>query len=215
MVTTLLACIVLAACNGENEEENNTEEDINETEEASADSEDKELEENEETDDVEETSEAESSDTGMFEVTEEDQLDLVVGDTGVLQTSIGTYELTVDSAEIVGSELGGQETPLDEIILLDLTFKNIGDDVIIAEDIMGILRIGDLYDGSGYSNAAAVYDGVEEFTGEIQPHEEVSTQFVADIITGEEYYFRQRAGAVAADTTNQAVWTIPDEEARN
>ena len=211
----MLLGIALAACNSENEEEN-TEAEGNESQEAVEDTElDSEVEENEEPGETEDTNENDSSGSGPFEVTEEDQLDLRVGDTGLIETSIGTYELTVESAEILGSELDGQETPLDEIILLELTFHNIGDDAIIAEDIMSILRIGDNYDGSGYSNAAGAYDSVEEFTGEIQPGEERTAQFIADIITGEEYYFRQRPGAVAAGTTNEVIWTIPDEEARN
>src|SRR5699024_3170775 len=157
----LLGCIALAACNSENEEEN-TEAEGNESQEAIEDTEvDSEVEVNEEPGETEESNENEddSSGNGIFEVTEEDQLDLSVGDTGVLETSIGTYELTVESAEILGAELDGQETPLEEIILLELTFENIGDDIIIAEDIMSILEISPLYDGSGYSNAAEVYDG--------------------------------------------------------
>ncbi|WP_164215658.1 hypothetical protein [Virgibacillus sp. YIM 98842] len=211
----LLACIALAACNSENEEEN-TEAEGNESQEAVEDTElDSEVEENEESGETEDSNENDSSGSGPFEVTEEDQLDLRVGDTGLVETSIGTYELTVESAEILGAELGGQETPLEEIILLELTFENIGDDIIIAEDIMSMLEISPLYDGSGYSNAAEVYDGIEEFTGEIQPGEERKTQFIADMMVGDEYYFRQLPGRVAAGVSNQVIWTISDEEARN
>ena len=213
----MLLGIALAACNSENEEEN-TEAEGNESQEAIEDNAgDSEVEDNEDPGETEESNENEndSSGNGILEVTEEDQLDLSVGDTGVLETSIGTYELTVESAEILGAELDGQETPLEEIILLELTFENIGDDVIIAEDIMSMLEISPLYDGSGYSNAAEVYDGIEEFTGEIQPGEERKTQFIADMMVGDEYYFRQLPGRVAAGVSNQVIWTISDEEARN
>lgn len=216
LTAILLSCIALVACNSDNEE-GNTEEEVDEEKvtESQEATEDTEVEEDEETEETEESNDSDAASNGTFEVTEEDQLDLSVGDTGVLETSIGTYELTVESAEIIGTELDGQETPLDELILLELTFQNIGYEIIIAEDIMDMLEISPLYDGSGYSNAAEIYDSIEEFTGEIQPGEERSTEFIADMITDEEYYFRQLPGRVAAGSTNQVVWTIPDEEARN
>jgi hypothetical protein len=226
LITTLLLGITLAACNGGSEDEANSEEDVNdeeviESEEETEDTventeEDTEVEEeNEEAGETEETSETDSSDSEMFEVTEEDQLDLRVGDTGVLQTSIGTYELTVESAEIVGTELDGEESLLDELIVLDLTFKNIGDDVINAEDVMSILEISESQEGSGFPNGASEFDSIEEFTGEIQPGEERTAQFIGDIYTSEEYYFRQIVGTVASGASNEVVWTISDEEARN
>ncbi|MFD1412860.1 hypothetical protein [Oceanobacillus jeddahense] len=50
---------------------------------------------------IEEVNNSDSSDSneGLFEVTEEEQIDLNIGDTAVVQTSIGTYELIVDGAE--------------------------------------------------------------------------------------------------------------------
>lgn len=216
LTTVLLTGMVLTACNGGNEGEENTEEIVNESQGLPDDTEeDTDEDMNEEIEETEETNEDGSSSNGVFEVTEEDQLDLSVGDTGVLQTSIGTYELTVESAEIIGTELDGEESLLDELIVLDLTFKNIGDDVIIAEDVMSILEIGESHEGSGFPNGASEFDSIEEFEGEIQPGEERTAQFIGDVYTSEAYYFRQLAGTVAAEASNEVIWTIPDEEARN
>lgn len=155
------------------------------------------------------------SKSGFFEVTEEPQLDLRLGDTGLVQTSIGTYELTIDSAEIVGTELDGEEALLDEIILLEMTFKNIDDKPIIAEHLMINLGLVTDLEGSDNTNAAASFDSIEFFEGEITPGEERKAQFIADTRTAEEYYFRTGTGSVAAGTQNEVLWTITDEEARN
>src|SRR5690625_7936306 len=108
LMVLLFTGALLAACNdngndgGAAGEESETPDEIEEmdTDETESDAED-----NEETS-VEENNKDSAS--GSFEVTEEDQLDLRINDTGLYQTSLGTYELTVDSAEIVGEELDGE-----------------------------------------------------------------------------------------------------------
>ncbi|GIN74207.1 hypothetical protein J14TS2_46820 [Bacillus sp. J14TS2] len=160
--------------------------------------------------------EGDSSDSNddTSKVTEEDQTDLKIGDTGTVQTSIGTYELTVDSAEIVGPELDGVSTELEELIVLDLTFKNVDDQPLSAEDIMSSLGITDILEGSNNHNSAEAYESIDDFEGELASGEERKTQFIADVYTAEEYYFRQNPGIVAAGTSNDVMWTITAEEAR-
>lgn len=209
MSTVLLAIFVLTACSNDKDsllDENNKEKVEKETETNSDDS-------NEESTD-EETSDSDSSGSGMFEVTEDPQMDLGVGDTGLVQTSIGTYELTLDSAEIMGTELDGEESLLDELIVLDLTFKNLDDKPIIAEDLMYNLGVTTELEGSSRSNNAKFFESIEVFEGEIKPGEERKAQFIADVKTAEEYYFKPNSGAVAAGTHNEILWTIPDGEAR-
>lgn len=209
MSTLLLALFVLTACSNDKDssvDENNKEEVEKETETNSDNS-------NEEST-AEETSESDSSGSGMFEVTEDPQMDLGVGDTGLVQTSIGTYELTLDSAEIVGTELDGEESLLDELIVLDLTFKNLDDKPIIAEDIMYNLGTASDLEHTNNDNSANFFESIENFEGEIAPGDEVKTQFISDIYTAEEYYFRPNLGTVAAGTSNDLLWTITDAEAR-
>lgn len=90
---------------------------------------------------------------------------------------MGTYELTVETAEIVGEELDGE--------------------------------------GSGFSNGASEFKSIDLFEGELQPGEERTTQFIGDINTADEYFFRKNQGNVEAGTSNQVIWTITDAEARN
>ncbi len=215
MLAGLLMMAVLAAC-GNNEEEA---EDSKAQQEETGD---EEAMEDAGTEDVdgeadEDASSEDSADSndGAIEVTEDPQTDLRLGDTGLVETSIGTYELTVHSAEIVGTELDGEEALLDELILLEMTFKNIGEEPIIAEDLMINLGLVTDLEGTDYTNAAASFDSIAYFEGEIAPGEEREAQFIADTRTAEEYYFRSSPGAVTAGTHGEVRWTILDEEARN
>lgn len=219
LITMLFTMSILIACGDDSDtNEANTAETEDSTEEIEAADSDDEAEENQATEEDEEndteSEESSSSNSGIFQVTVEDQLDLQVGDTGTVQTSIGTFELTVDSAELVGTELDGVETVLEGLIVLDLTFKNIDEQVIIAEDIMSMLGITDDLDGSNNHNNPEAFESIDVFEGELEPGEERQTQFVAHIYDAEEYYFRVDSGNVAAGTSNQVIWTIPAEEAR-
>lgn len=175
---------------------------------------------NDETEIVEETPEdpAEEKEAGSNEDTNdsaEDQRDLTIGETGTFVTTIGTFEMTVEAAEIVGTELDGEESLFDELIVLDLTVKNVGDEAIVIEDIMHDMEITDDLEASGSSNGAEMFDSIELFEGELQPGEEKAGQFIGDIYTANEYYFGKAEGNVAAGTSNQVIWTIQDTEARN
>ncbi|WP_148436783.1 hypothetical protein [Gracilibacillus timonensis] len=196
-------------------------EDENDSNEAEAENEapvESETDEEEQANDAEEQPDEvdnnEGSASGIFEVTEEDQEDLTIGDTGTFQATLGTYEVTLKSAEMVGEELDGEPSLLDELIVLELSFKNIGDNVLQAEEVMGNMEITEDLMGSGFSNGASEFETIDEFEGEIQPGEERTATFIGDVLTADEYYFRKDQGNVEAGTSNQVIWTITDEEAR-
>lgn len=212
-ISIFMAGAILAACGDDNDETNNEETEVTQDTEENEETDDaEEVEEDTETDESDETSD---SSTGSSDITQEDQRDLTIGDTGVFETTLGTYEVTLDSAEIVGSELDGEPSLFDELIVLELTYKNIGDNVILAEEIMYDMEITDDLEASGASNGAEMFDSIEPFEGEIQPGEEKKAQFIGDIYTADEYFFGKAEGNVAAGTSNQVIWTIPDAEARN
>lgn len=173
--------------------------------------------ENEIPESIDETEEVEEKvETPVEEESEEvgDQIDLKIGDTGTFETTLGTYEMTLDGAEIVGTELDGEESLFDELIVLDLTIKNTGDDAFLIEEVMHDMEITEDMETSGSSNGAEMFDSIEMYEGELQPGEERSGQFIGDIYTGNEYYFKKAEGNVAAGTSNQVLWTIQDSEAR-
>lgn len=146
-----------------------------------------------------------------LEITEEDQEDLKMGDTGTVDTVLGTYEMTLDDAELVGPELDGEETYDDDLILLDITIKNIGDDTIDLEDAVAALLVGEDLKGGSFDGAED-FDSVEKFTGKLDPGEEESGQFITDVVDADEYYLMQDFGSFAAGGTNQVIWTFGKEE---
>ncbi|MBO0995611.1 hypothetical protein [Bacillus sp. SD088] len=204
MIILLFTGTLLIACSDDGNKTDGEEQDIENN-----------AEEDNKSDEEEVNSDSSSdSNSDNSEVTEADQTDLKIGDTAVVQTSIGTYELTVDSAEIVGSELDGEASLLDELIVLDLTFKNTSDDTLVAEDLMYNLGITTSLEGSNTSNNAEHFESIQVFEGEIAPGEEKQAQFIADVKTSDEYYFRPNPGVVTNGTHNDFLWMIEDEEAR-
>ena len=211
VVIVSLVLSLLVACS--NNSSTNVDEDGNtETDVTNENGTQQNLEDETEDDDSKENP---SSNNGIFEVTEEPQIDLRIGDTGLVQTSLGTFELTLNSAEVIGTELDGESTQLDELILLELTFKNTDDQPLVAEDLMVNLGITSDLEGPNMENFGEFFDSIENFEGEIAPGEEKKAQFISDVYTSGEYYFRPNPGVVASGVHNDLIWTITDDEARN
>lgn len=221
LLTGITSISLLTACSNDKEEVTG-ESQNGETEVAEEKNQEDSIEESVEEDSISDESDEEYTDgkTGSntmnssFEVTLDPQTDLRLGDTAIVESTIGTYELTVHTAEIVGTELDGEKALIDELILLGMTFKNIGDLPIVAEDVMLNLGIKTDLESSDNTNAAASFESVEFFEGEIAPGEEREAQFIADTKTADEYYFGSGSGVVASGAHNEIRFTILDEEAR-
>lgn len=203
-ITIMLALTIiwaLVACsdkNESNEDAANNEDSVENEESESAESDS--VEEDEDDDDL----------TTLLETIEDadDQLDLSLGDTGSFVTTLGTYDMTVTSAESKGYEFEGIESELDDWILLDVTIKNTSDEPLDAEDLISSMELTEDLDGSGYSDSAGAFDEAEEFEGEIEPGEEKSAQFVAYAYESDTYYFRKNSGNIAGGSSNQLIWNI-------
>lgn len=203
-ITIMLALTIiwaLVACsdkNESNEDDTNNEDSVENEESESAESDS--VEEDEEDDDL----------TTLLETIEDadDQLDLSLGDTGSFVTTLGTYDMTVTSAESKGYEFEGIESELDDWILLDVTIKNTSDEPLDAEDLISSMELTEDLDGSGYSDSTGAFDEAEEFEGEIEPGEEKSAQFVAYAYESDTYYFRKNSGNIAGGSSNQLIWNI-------
>lgn len=141
-----------------------------------------------------------------------DQLDLVIGDTGTFDTTLGTYEMTLDKAELKGEEYDDVITELDEIILLDITIKNTGDKVLDISELIVSMEITDDLDQSGDPNSADLFESVEEFTGNLEPGEKSTGQFITETFDADEYFFRKDPGSVAGGSSNQVIWIIQKDE---
>lgn len=205
VITVLFALsFVLIACSDSNEnvsEENNNESSSNENS-------------NESEGQKENTDEDKNLSSGPDspqEITEEDQMDLKIGDTGKISTSIGSFEMTVTDAKLM-NELDGQKSELDKLILLDINLKNTSERPFKIEDMLSSTVVNKSLEGSGWHNGAEFFDSVEDPKGELAPGEDKDIQFITEVYESDSYYFMQGPGATAAGTTNQAVWTIPTDE---
>ncbi|WP_042148762.1 hypothetical protein [Paucisalibacillus sp. EB02] len=160
-----------------------------------------------------ESDDSEGSNSGVFEVNVEDQLDLGLGDTGTFDTTLGTYDVTLVSAKLE-DEINGEASDLDRFIILDFIVKNTSQETQNVEDIIYSLEVTDMLEASGYSDASEYFEGFERLSGPLEPNEEIEGKFLAFVLDSDEYYFRKTPGNVAAGSSNQVIWTIKAEEAQ-
>lgn len=156
--------------------------------------------------------EAENEKDAVTESKTEDQLDLKMGDTGTFDTTLGTYEMTLDDAKLMGEELEGEKSTRDEFIVLDLTIKNTSDQPQLAEDLIVSMEVTNNLEHSGSSDHAEGFDTIKEFSGELKPGEEQSAQFLTIVDDADTYYFRKSVGNIAGGSSNQVIWTIQTKE---
>ncbi|MEK4563624.1 DUF4352 domain-containing protein [Alkalihalobacillus sp. FSL R5-0424] len=144
----------------------------------------------------------------------EDQVDLSIGDTAIVETTISKYEVTLDAVEFM-DELEGEavQSQFDTLVLADVTIKNLSDESIDISDSMGIFEITTSIEGSGYSDVAAHFSGVDKFSGELNPNEKASGQMLFEEINGEHHYLRVTPGLTASNAVkNEATWVFTEDE---
>src|SRR5699024_7798637 len=202
LLLVLMMLFVLGACSDKKEPNVENDVDNNVTENSENDAKDKEKDEDE--------AEEEDELTALLDAIKEadDQLDLKLGDTGSFVTTLGTYDMTVTSAELKGYEFEGIESQLEGWIVLDVTIKNTSDKSLNVEDVIGSMDMTEDLEGSGNMDAAGAFDNVQSFEGEISPGEEQSAQFVSETYDSDMYYFRKNSGNVAGGSSNQVIWNI-------
>jgi len=209
IVLTLAIILVLGACGNNNAANNNS------TQNAENDSTNNNATVNED-DNASENNTAENEDdlSAILKTIEEadDQLNLKLGETGSYVTTLGTYDMTVTSAELKGYEFEGYESELDCWVVLDITIKNTSDETLQAEDLMEAMELTEVEEGSGYIDSAGAFESVEEFEGEIAPNEEKSAQFVAYAYESDTYFFRKTTGNIAGGSSNQVMWKIEKDD---
>lgn len=163
---------------------------------------------------VNESEEVAEGNQEAIEIPEGPQTGLRIGDTAIVQSPLGLYELTLNSAELVGTELDGEEALIDELIVLNLTYKNIGEKSFKGEHEMINFGLSTEPGGSQNTNAAASFDSIEFFEGDIEPGETREAEFITDTKIADEYYFEAGSGAIAAGKYTEISWTFTDDEAR-
>ncbi|HEY4602317.1 MAG TPA: DUF4352 domain-containing protein [Cerasibacillus sp.] len=140
----------------------------------------------------------------------EDQLDLGIGDTGIVNNNFTSYEVTVNSVEF--SEKLGEEYPQgDKFALIELTLKNLGEDSYTAEDILGSVTLADEPGSSGMS--WFYVEGVaEEWPGEMGTNESQTGYILFDIYNSDQYFLQ--FGTFLDAVSNKVHFLFTDEDAK-
>ncbi|KGA96957.1 hypothetical protein AJ85_17290 [Alkalihalobacillus alcalophilus ATCC 27647 = CGMCC 1.3604] len=145
----------------------------------------------------------------------EDQVDLIIGDTAQIASTIGEFEISIDSVEYTEEQIDGEGSLFDAWIIADITVTNIGETVLAPDNTIGVLEITSNLDGSGAPDYSSQFDSIDGLEGELQPGETVSGQALFVIRDREEQYIRVNSGLVAAGgVKNNAIWTFETSEAK-
>ncbi len=148
------------------------------------------------------------SSTGEFP----DQVDLKIGDTGKVETTLGKYEISIDSIT-KEDKIDGRPSQSDYFFITDVTIKNIGDGSIDANESKGILEITQMLEGSGFTDVASFFDSIEEIEGTLEPGESISGQMLFEEEEADTYFIRFTEGLIAAGgVKNQVIWTFTLDE---
>lgn len=210
IISTML---LLTACSNEESNNNNSKSDESDLTDNQQDNDETDGDASPDDESNTEDDDNDNSSNGRFSVEVEDQLDLTVGDTGVFHTTLGRYEMTLN-AKLLGTEYDGEETLLDELILLEITVKNIGENEILIEEVMHSMGVSDKKNGTNSYDGAEDFESIEKFTGTLAPGEEKTGEFIGDVYASDEYYFKKDSGNIGGGSSNQVIWTIKSDEAR-
>ena len=134
---------------------------------------------------------------------------LSLGETGVMETAIGNFEVTPTSVRFL-SEVGGEKPFSEVFVVIDLTIKNVDTDTIISEDIISA-RLHSL-DDSGSTTNFDDFEEINNFEGEIEPGKTMSGEAIFDFRKLEGYQLS--FGAAYLDSlSNEVRWEFDAEEA--
>ena len=153
------------------------------------------------------------SETNFDEGTTEDQLDLTIGDTGVIETNLNLIELTLNSVEFEES-INGETPERESFIIANVTLKNLADDTLDIVEALDVIEITGGLDISGGSDYSHYYDAIEPLEGELESGQEIEGQLLFEEDEFDKYYIRVTEGLIAAGgAKNQAIWTFREEVA--
>ena len=212
LFVVLFLLIIVVACNNDtsNNEiiENDTEE--NQGEEAANDI-DHEVENDNSTADSENDEDSNSSVNntgGNGDI-------LGLGETGVMETALGNYEVTPLSFKYESemNENDPVQSPLtDTFIVIDFQITNTGDEIIETDSILAsaIVEVPGRGGGSAYEG----FETINNLPEEVAVGETVKGQMLFDSATSEEYQLS--FGAAYPDSlSNTVTWILYDDEVSN
>ena len=136
---------------------------------------------------------------------------LTFGETGIIEDTLGTYEVTPKSFRFTDSlgEASEKETPYNDIfVVVEIDIKNIGSEILNLEDITKAELFSDTRaGGTGFSN----YPEIIQFIGEIKPAENFVGHIVFDV-SERDYYEMSFGFGMPSHISNEIRWVLPMED---
>ena len=205
-VILIVSLMVMVACsNGDTTTEDSGNSDNDSTSETSSTENDDADEDSDQEDVEKDNSDSSNSDT------DDGVPVLALGETGVIEDNLGTYEITPTSFKLVEELSDGDhvETTMNgKLIVVDISIKNIGEESLELEDVAK----ADLYvDGAGVSSFDD-YPNIEKFEGKIAQGESESGQIVFDLFVAD-YYELAFGANMPTYISNEVRWALHAEDA--
>ena len=204
-VILIVSLMVMVACgNDDTSTKNNGNENIDSTSETDQT-------ENNDADVDQEDVENDSSDPSNSETDDEIPV-LALGETGVIEDTLGIYEVTPRSLKITESLGEGDEVVIagnGRFVVVEIEIKNIGTEAL---DLQQITQ-ADLFTETGSASAGfSDYPGLIEFVGEINSNESFVGELAFD--NSERDYYELAFGAhMPSHISNEIRWVINPEDA--
>lgn len=161
-----------------------------------------------------ENGEQENSDIKTSNGKFKDQTNLKIGDTGQAESTVGRYEITINSVKMK-DEIDEQSPSLDHFFVAEVTVKNIGNKPIDAIEPIKTLELTSNPDGGGNGDDSSFYKSIKALTGVIEPGKSVSGEAVFQEMDAKTYYLRTNVGLIASKAVkNKTTWTFEKSEAK-
>ncbi|WP_163583270.1 hypothetical protein [Gracilibacillus saliphilus] len=170
-------------------------------------------EENEQQNDKDESNEEETNENSKEEEESKEGADsdlLSIGETGLVESVSGNYEVTIKSFEM-HEEIEGEKSLMDLFVVVELAIKNVDDEVISGEDIYA----GDIFndEGTGQGNQYG-YEFINEIDEDIEVGETVEGEMIFYNNESEYYDLVWNFGALESNAT-RLTWRLNADEASN
>ena len=136
---------------------------------------------------------------------------LKIGDSAVIQSTLGTAEITIHSFR-KEKDIKGVGPQLSQFLVADTEIKNVGDNEINAMEWMDILEMVWDLEGDGSPDDSDVYE-VQAIDKVLKPGESAKGETIFDTEDTDEFYLMVDRPMIAGGSVyNNAVWTISESE---
>ena len=137
----------------------------------------------------------------------EDQENLKLGDTAVIQSTLGTAEITIKTFKEV-KDVKGVGPQRAHFFISDIELKNVGDNTFKAADWMELLEMAWDLEVTGAPEDSDLYE-VQAVSGDLAPGDTANGEVIFDVDDSEEYLLMAERGLLAGGGIyNNAVWTL-------